>query len=63
MARLNPTTQPTNSRFVNSRFVRVIARSRTGKFPDLRALVQYGDVKGVLIGWYQINCICCDGNL
>ena len=30
------------------------------KFPDLRELVQYGDGKGVLVGWYQINCICCD---
>jgi hypothetical protein len=30
------------------------------KFPDLGALVKYGDSKGVLLGWYQINCICCD---
>lgn len=30
------------------------------KFPDLGALVKYGDNKGVLVGWYQINCICCD---
>ena len=30
------------------------------KFPDLKELVQYGDSKGILVGWYQINCICCD---
>ena len=29
-------------------------------FPNLRALVQYGEAKQVLVGWYQINCICCD---
>ena len=32
------------------------------KFPDLGALVRYGEarVPQVLLGWYQINCICCD---
>ena len=32
----------------------------TSTFPDLRGLVGYGDAHGVLVGWYQINCICCD---
>ena len=32
----------------------------TTKFPDLSALVKYGEAKQVLVGWYQINCICCD---
>ena len=32
----------------------------TTKFPDLKALVKYGEAKEVLVGWYQINCICCD---
>jgi alpha-galactosidase len=34
----------------------------TTKFPDLGALVKYGEAQlpKVLLGWYQINCICCD---
>jgi len=30
------------------------------KFPDLKAMVDYGHAKGVLMGWYDGNCICCD---
>ena len=30
------------------------------KFPDLKALVDHGNGKGIKVGWYQINCICCD---
>eukprot|EP00665_Eupelagonemidae_sp_cell47_P009362 gene9362-3970_t len=29
-------------------------------FPDLKGLVDYGHGKGVLMGWYQINCHCLD---
>ena len=32
----------------------------TSKFPDLKAMVKHGNDKGVKVGWYQINCICCD---
>lgn len=30
------------------------------KFPDLKALVSYGNNKGAKMGWYTINCICLD---
>jgi len=30
------------------------------RFPDLKALVDYGHSKDLKIGWYNINCICLD---
>eukprot|EP00729_Bicosta_minor_P003463 gene3463-10664_t len=30
------------------------------KFPDLKAMVDYGHSKDVLMGWYENNCICMD---
>lgn len=30
------------------------------KFPDLKAMVDYGHSKEVLMGWYENNCICMD---
>ena len=32
----------------------------TTKFHDLKGTVAYGHSKGVLMGWYDTNCICCD---
>jgi hypothetical protein len=30
----------------------------TTKFPDLKALSSYAESKGILLGWYNNNCIC-----
>lgn len=30
------------------------------KFPNLKAMVEYGHANGVLMGWYDDNCICMD---
>eukprot|EP01047_Picozoa_sp_COSAG01_P002314 COSAG01_NODE_60_length_29981_cov_23.262533_39_plen_190_part_00 len=30
------------------------------KFPDVKALVDYGHKRGVTMGWYDNNCICND---
>ena len=30
------------------------------KFPDLKQMVKYGHAKGVKMGWYDTNCMCCD---
>merc|ERR1719469_1328571 len=32
----------------------------TSRFPDLKALVNYGNNKGVKMEWYNVNCICYD---
>ena len=32
----------------------------TTKFPSLKQLVEYGHSKGLLMGWYDDNCICMD---
>jgi alpha-galactosidase len=30
------------------------------RFPNIKDLVTYGHSKGVLMGWYTINCMCMD---
>ena len=33
----------------------------TSKFPDVKAMVAYGHkTKGLRMGWYNNNCMCCD---
>lgn len=34
----------------------------TSRFPDMRAMVDFGHAQGLMVGWYDNNCICGEGS-